>query len=72
MIQKEDVVLEQLEAIKVLGTFVVLDPGATLSEKEIEIQCQRKLESFMVPKMIVIVAELPKTTTGKIRKRGLT
>lgn len=52
--------------------FVVLDDGATVSEREILSQCSRRLENFMVPKYIEIVAELPKTTTGKIKKTGLT
>jgi amino acid adenylation domain-containing protein len=51
--------------------FVVLDPGITLSEKELQKECQKRLESFMVPKFIEIVAELPKTTTGKIKKTDL-
>ena len=51
--------------------FVVLDPGVTLGEKELQKECQKRLESFMVPKFIEIVAELPKTTTGKIKKTDL-
>jgi len=51
--------------------FVVLDPGVTLTEKELQKECQKRLESFMVPKFIEIVAELPKTTTGKIKKTDL-
>jgi amino acid adenylation domain-containing protein len=52
--------------------FVVLDPGATLDPKQIARECQGRLESFMVPKYVVIVADLPKTTTGKIKKTDLT
>ena len=33
--------------------------------------CRTRLESFMVPREVVFLAELPKTTTGKIRKKGL-
>jgi amino acid adenylation domain-containing protein len=51
--------------------FVVLDPGVTLSEKDLQKECQKRLESFMVPKFIEIVGELPKTTTGKIKKTDL-
>jgi len=51
--------------------FVVLEAGAALSEREILRQCQGRLEGFMVPKEVVIVPELPKTTTGKIKKVGL-
>lgn len=51
--------------------FVVLESGATVTIRDIQRECQRKLESFMVPKHVELVAELPKTTTGKIKKTGL-
>jgi acyl-CoA synthetase (AMP-forming)/AMP-acid ligase II len=51
--------------------FVVLEPGASLTAKDLLRACQEKLESFMVPKHISLVPELPKTDTGKIRKIGL-
>ncbi len=51
--------------------FVVLDPGAQLDAKTIQRGCQAALENFMVPKVIEIVEELPRTTTGKIKKSGL-
>jgi amino acid adenylation domain-containing protein len=51
--------------------FVVLDEGAAVTERDIMQQCSRRLENFMVPKFVEIVAELPKTTTGKIKKTGL-
>jgi acyl-coenzyme A synthetase/AMP-(fatty) acid ligase len=33
--------------------------------------CQERLEPVMVPKYLRIIDELPRTTTGKIQKRGL-
>jgi acyl-CoA synthetase (AMP-forming)/AMP-acid ligase II len=51
--------------------FVVLDPGVSLAEKDLQKECQKRLENFMVPKVIEIVGELPKTTTGKIKKTDL-
>jgi acyl-CoA synthetase (AMP-forming)/AMP-acid ligase II len=51
--------------------FVVLDPGASLDAKAIQRECQARLESFMVPKHVEIVAELAKGATGKIQKTGL-
>lgn len=51
--------------------FVVLEQGAILTEREIVIECARRLESFMVPKAVQLIAELPKTSTGKIKKTGL-
>jgi amino acid adenylation domain-containing protein len=56
------------QAVKAL---VVLDEGATLGERDILAECQKRLENFMVPKIVEIIAELPKTTTGKIKKTGL-
>ncbi len=51
--------------------YVVLEEGMEYSEKQLQKECQSRLESFMVPKNIVFVPELPKTDTGKIRKTGL-
>jgi acyl-coenzyme A synthetase/AMP-(fatty) acid ligase len=51
--------------------FVVLDPGVEMAEKDLIKECQKRLESFMVPKVIEIVPDLPKTTTGKIKKTDL-
>jgi amino acid adenylation domain-containing protein len=51
--------------------FVVLEDGAALDEKAIQKACQARLESFMVPKHVVIVPDLPKTVTGKIKKTDL-
>jgi amino acid adenylation domain-containing protein len=56
------------EAVK---AFVVLERGAALTERDLLRACQEKLESFMVPKHIALVPELPKTDTGKIKKTGL-
>jgi amino acid adenylation domain-containing protein len=51
--------------------FVVLEEGATLTEKQLQLECQARLENFMVPKYYVTVPNLPKTDTGKIKKTGL-
>lgn len=51
--------------------FVVLEDGAELTDKEIQGEATLRLENFMVPKYVVIVPDLPKTTTGKIKKTGL-
>ena len=56
------------QAIK---AFVVLRPGFGNTEKAIVRHCQMHLESFMVPKYVAVVSDLPKTDTGKIRKLGL-
>ncbi|HXX95300.1 MAG TPA: fatty acid--CoA ligase family protein, partial [Planctomycetota bacterium] len=51
--------------------FVALEEGCTLTEKEIKGLCLSHLENFMVPKEVLFLSELPKTPTGKIRKREL-
>ncbi|MDQ3874458.1 MAG: acyl--CoA ligase, partial [Actinomycetota bacterium] len=54
-----------------IRAFVVLDDGATLTEADIIRACRSRLENFMVPQQVVLLDELPQTTTGKIRKREL-
>jgi amino acid adenylation domain-containing protein len=39
-----------------------------LSDRDVLTHCQQSLESFMVPKFVEFRAELPKTSTGKIRR----
>jgi amino acid adenylation domain-containing protein len=51
--------------------FVVLEADVSLTDKDIQRECQARLENFMVPKYVEIVADLPKTTTGKIKKTDL-
>jgi len=51
--------------------FVVLDQGTTLSEKQLQKECQHRLENYMVPKSIVILASLPRTNTSKLNKSAL-
>lgn len=54
-----------------IRAWVVLQPGATLSPAQIRAQCMKRLENFMVPQQIVICAELPRTTTGKVSRKAL-
>jgi acyl-coenzyme A synthetase/AMP-(fatty) acid ligase len=51
--------------------FVVLEDGAVMTERQIILECQRRLENFMVPKIVEFRPDLPKTTTGKIKKTDL-
>ena len=51
--------------------FVVLEQGTSLTEKEIQGEAVLRMENFMAPKYVVIVPDLPKTTTGKIKKTEL-
>ncbi len=79
-------VLYELEAVKeaavigvpdeILGNalkaFLVLHEDMALTEADVIKLCHKRLEKFMVPKHVVFVPELPKTSTGKINKRRLT
>ena len=56
---------------EVIKAYVALDEGATLTEKDIKKICLSRLENFMVPAEVVILSELPKTTTNKISKKDL-
>jgi amino acid adenylation domain-containing protein len=49
--------------------FVVADSGVT--EADVLRHCRSHLEDFMVPKYVELCADLPKTTTGKIKKTDL-
>ena len=78
-------VLYELEAVKeaaVIGVpddllgqsikaFLALREGASLDAETVVRHCQKRLEKFMVPKHIEFRDELPKTSTGKISKKGL-
>lgn len=56
------------EAVK---AFVVADDGVVLDEAGLRRACAERLESVMVPRRIELVASLPRTDSGKIRKVGL-
>jgi acyl-CoA synthetase (AMP-forming)/AMP-acid ligase II len=51
--------------------FVTLKPGADLTERGIIRHCLARLESYMAPKFVELVAQLPRTDSGKIRKIDL-
>jgi acyl-CoA synthetase (AMP-forming)/AMP-acid ligase II len=50
---------------------VVPKPGAHLVEHEILASIRTHLDAYKVPKAIIVVDELPKTSTGKIQKNLL-
>jgi long-chain acyl-CoA synthetase len=51
--------------------WVVLKPGATLTEKELIEWSKSELAKYKYPRMITFMDELPKTTVGKVLKRDL-
>jgi long-chain acyl-CoA synthetase len=56
---------------QVVKAFLVLKPGVVLSERDVIRHCLAQLESFMAPKWVEFVVDLPKTDSGKITRVGL-
>src|SRR4029077_2921050 len=50
---------------------VVLRPGAALSEAALIEQLRPRLARYKLPKRILLVAELPRNTMGKVQKSAL-
>ncbi len=51
--------------------YVVLHDGVAYTEQAFKREAMARLESFMVPRDVVFMDDLPKTATGKVRKRSL-
>src|SRR6202522_2501599 len=54
-----------------ITAFIVPVPGAQVEADEVLRRVKERLAGFKVPKAVVIVDELPKTSTGKIQKNVL-
>ena len=53
------------------GIYAYADDGVTLDEAAIRRACAEQLESAKVPQHVALVASLPRTTSGKMTKLGL-
>ena len=51
--------------------FVIVREGETLDDKELRSFCRDNMANFKVPKYFELVADLPRTPTGKVLKRML-
>lgn len=51
--------------------YVVLRPGASATEVELIDYCRPQLAAYKLPRSVRFVADLPKTSTGKIMRREL-
>jgi long-chain acyl-CoA synthetase len=56
------------EAVKL---FVVRAPNGTLTAAEVAEFCHKELTSYKVPKQVIFVEALPKSSVGKILRREL-
>lgn len=52
--------------------YVVLKPGARLTEPELIAWCRERMASYKVPRIVEFRESLPLTATGKVLKRALT
>jgi long-chain acyl-CoA synthetase len=51
--------------------YVSLKAGGTATADELAAHCRRRLAAYKYPRQVEIIAELPKTVTGKILRREL-
>jgi long-chain acyl-CoA synthetase len=51
--------------------YVVLRPGASVTEAELIAFCRAELAAYKRPRSVSFVEDLPKTSTGKIMRRKL-
>ncbi|MFE7397219.1 class I adenylate-forming enzyme family protein [Streptomyces sp. NPDC057557] len=51
--------------------YVSLRPGATVEPEELGVYCKERLAAYKYPREVEILAELPKTASGKILRREL-
>ncbi|HEX2493682.1 MAG TPA: AMP-binding protein, partial [Steroidobacter sp.] len=51
-----------------IAAFVVLAPNSQLDAREIKTHCLKRLASYKVPKSVEFVTQLPKTSSGKVRR----
>ncbi len=56
---------------EVAKAYVVLKPGETADEESIVAHCREHLAAYKVPRAVQFVADVPKTSTGKIMRREL-
>jgi acyl-CoA synthetase (AMP-forming)/AMP-acid ligase II len=54
-----------------ITAFVVARPGASIDERELLARVREHLDPYKVPKAIIVVDELPRTSTGKVQKNLL-
>ncbi len=56
---------------EVVAAWVVPRAGASLTHEDVKGYCHDQIAYFKVPQYVMIVEQLPRTVTGKIRKHVL-
>jgi acyl-CoA synthetase (AMP-forming)/AMP-acid ligase II len=51
-----------------IAAWVVPEPGASISTDKIKARCRDMLATYKIPKQVQIVAALPRTASGKLRR----
>ncbi len=51
--------------------YIVIQTGATMTQKEIELFCRTKLAGYKVPRHVEFIEALPRNPTGKVLKKEL-
>jgi long-chain acyl-CoA synthetase len=54
-----------------VAAVVVRRSGSTLTVEEVQRWTKERVAAYKYPRIVVFVAELPKTPTGKIAKRAI-
>ncbi|MFE7837790.1 long-chain fatty acid--CoA ligase [Streptomyces sp. NPDC057474] len=54
-----------------IKAFVILQPGAELTEEELVSWCKERMAAYKYPRLVEFTDTLPMTATGKILKRSL-
>ena len=56
---------------EIAKAYIVLKTGSQVEEERILSFCRERLAAYKVPRQVQFVADLPKTSTGKIMRRQL-
>jgi len=54
-----------------ITAFVIPKPGTTIDEAALLATLKGHLDGYKMPKAVIVMDEMPKTSTGKIRKNIL-
>lgn len=57
--------------IEAVTAIIVLRPGMTVTEEELIDFCRSRLAPFKLPKRVVVRADIPRNSAGKLLKREL-